>query len=128
MALEYPAMDNSQNIYAVVMQHLREKRVSQRRIAAGSGVPFSTVTKIAQGQIKAPNVHHVQALYDYFKKVGAAYSAPASGFMIEKIKSQQRNFGELPDGSPDPSKRGSEQIGKTGATNAPAAISEQEAA
>lgn len=71
MGLKYPTMDTSQNIYTVVMQCLHEKRVPQRRIAAGSGVPFSTLTKIAQGQIKAPNVHHVQALYDYFQKVGA---------------------------------------------------------
>jgi hypothetical protein len=37
-----------------------------------SGVPFSTLTKIAQGQIKAPSVHHVQALYDYFEAVSAS--------------------------------------------------------
>lgn len=61
-------MDTNQNIYSVVMAHLKSKRIPQRTVASGSGVPFSTVTKIAQGQIKAPNVHHVQALYDYFSK------------------------------------------------------------
>lgn len=61
-------MDTNTKLYDTVMAHLRSKRVPQRRVAADSGVPFSTLTKIAQGQIKAPSVHHVQALYDYFNK------------------------------------------------------------
>lgn len=61
-------MDTS--IYSYVMQQLKSRRVPQRTVATESGVPFSSVTKIAQGQIKAPNVHHVQALYDYFQRVG----------------------------------------------------------
>lgn len=65
-------MDTNTNIYKVVMLHFESKRITQRKIAAGSGVPFSTVTKIAQGQIKAPNVHHIQALYDFFTKQEAA--------------------------------------------------------
>lgn len=66
MAIKCMPMDTNTKIYDVVMANLRAKRITQRRVAAGSGVPFSTVTKIAQGQIVAPNVHHVQALYDYF--------------------------------------------------------------
>jgi transcriptional regulator with XRE-family HTH domain len=58
-------------MFDYVMAQLRAKRVPQRQVAVGSGVPFSTVTKIAQGQIKSPRVHQVQALHDYFKKVGA---------------------------------------------------------
>lgn len=68
-------MDTQAPIYSYVMQQLRAKRVPQRTVATASGVPFSTLTKIAQGQIKAPNVHHVQALYDFFKKVGAPDTA-----------------------------------------------------
>lgn len=68
-------MNTCPSLYDVVMAHLREKRIPQRRVAAESGVPFSTLTKIAQGQIKAPSVHHVQALYDYFQKVGAGETA-----------------------------------------------------
>jgi predicted transcriptional regulator len=56
-------------IFETVMERLREKRISQREVSAGSGVPFSTVTKIAQGNIKHPRVHHVQALFDYFRRV-----------------------------------------------------------
>jgi len=62
-------------MYSVVMRHLRAKRVPQRTVAAASGVPFSTLTKIAQGQIKAPSVHHVQALYDYFAAASANAAA-----------------------------------------------------
>lgn len=71
-------MDNQIKLYETVMARLREKRVPQRQVARESGVPFSTLTKIAQGQIKAPSVHHVQALYDYFQKVGAGTTAPAA--------------------------------------------------
>lgn len=69
-------MDTQTSMYDYVMARLAEKRVPQRTVAVGSGVPFSTLTKIAQGNIKAPNVHHVQALFDYFAKVGAGDTAP----------------------------------------------------
>lgn len=65
MTTKHPPM------YEFVMTQLRAKRIPQRDVASGSGVPFSTLTKIAQGQIKAPSVHHVQALHDFFKKLGA---------------------------------------------------------
>ena len=63
-------------IYIYVMQQLKARRVPQRTVARETGVPFSSLTKIAQGQIKAPNVHHVQALHDYFRKVGASTTTP----------------------------------------------------
>ena len=69
-------MDTTTPMYSYVMQQLRAKRVPQRTVAAQSGVPFSTLTKIAQAQIKAPSIHHVQALHDYFVKVGAGDTAP----------------------------------------------------
>lgn len=63
-------------MYDYVMARLAEKRIPQRTVAAGSGVPFSTLTKIAQGAIKAPSVHHVQALYDYFTAAANAAVNP----------------------------------------------------
>lgn len=72
MALVSPPMDKPLNIYEAVMEDLRSKRVPQKEIARGSGVPFSTLTKIAQGQIKSPSVHHVQAIYDFFNTREAA--------------------------------------------------------
>ena len=71
-------MDTPAPMFDYVMAQLRAKRVPQRQVASGSGVPFSTVTKIAPGQIKSPRVHQVQALHDYFKKVGADTTAPAT--------------------------------------------------
>ena len=62
-------------IYDVVMAHLRSRRVPQRKVAFESGVPFSTLTKIAQGQIKDPSVHTIQKLADYFAKVSLASTA-----------------------------------------------------
>lgn len=59
-------MDSTLNIYGVVMDRLGSKSVPQREIAKETGVPHSTVAKIAQRKIKAPSVHHVQAIYNFF--------------------------------------------------------------
>lgn len=61
-------MNTSPNLYDYVMGHLSAKRVTQKRIARESGVPFSTVTKIAQGIVKDPSVHTIQRLADYFSR------------------------------------------------------------
>lgn len=60
------------------MANLRAKPATQRQIAAGSGVPFSTVTKIAQGVVKDPGVHTVQRLADYFSSLPQAGEEPLS--------------------------------------------------
>jgi transcriptional regulator with XRE-family HTH domain len=65
-------MDKKINLYQYVMAHLRAKRIPQRQIARESGVPFSTVCKMAQGSVTEPSVHTVQKLYDYFSYVDAA--------------------------------------------------------
>lgn len=57
---------NSDPIYDVVMACLSSKRIPQRQVALESGIPFSTVAKIAQGVVTDPSVHTVQKLYDYF--------------------------------------------------------------
>lgn len=49
------------------MEQLDARRYTQREIAAGSGVPFSTVTKVAQRSVKEPSVHTVQRLADWFR-------------------------------------------------------------
>lgn len=58
------------NLYAYVMACLRARTIPQRAVAAGSGVPFSTVAKIAQGSVTDPSVHTVQKLADYFSSQG----------------------------------------------------------
>lgn len=63
-------MDIPPNLYAYVMACLRAREIPQRAVAAGSGVPFSTVAKIAQGNVTDPSVHTVQKLADYFAAKG----------------------------------------------------------
>lgn len=60
-------MEQNLHLYDFVMARLRAKQVPQRVIARESGVPFSTVCKIAQGSVTDPSVHTVQKLYDYFR-------------------------------------------------------------
>lgn len=69
-------MNTQQPMYDYVMDCLDARLAPQRVVAEGSGVPFSTLTKIAQRYIKAPSIHHVQALHDYFQKLGAGEMAP----------------------------------------------------
>lgn len=63
-------MDNSVPLYDLVMACFRAKLIPQKIVAVESGVPFSTVAKIAQGAVKDPSVHTVQKLYDYFASKG----------------------------------------------------------
>lgn len=67
MAIDSSAMDTTSNIYDFVMTQLRSKRIPQRQVARESGVPFSTVCKVAQGCVTDPSVHTVQRLADYFR-------------------------------------------------------------
>lgn len=54
------------HIYDYVVACLAAKVIPQRQVARDSGVPFSTVAKIAQGVVSDPSVHTVQRLHDYF--------------------------------------------------------------
>lgn len=65
-------MDTNPPLYDYVMSRLKAKSIPQRQVARESGVPFSTVAKIAQGVVTDPSVHTVQRLYDYFRKEEAA--------------------------------------------------------
>lgn len=60
-------MDDTPKIYDYVLAQLKAKRIPQRTVAAESGVPFSTVSKVAQASVKEPSVHTIQKLFDYFK-------------------------------------------------------------
>lgn len=70
-------MTTDQTLYEFVMEKLRAKDIPQRRIASESGVPFSTVCKIAQGSVKEPGVHTIQRLYDYFTKAPDVMRSPS---------------------------------------------------
>lgn len=98
MALASLPMETSIQLYKEVMVELHDKRISQRLIASGSGVPFSTLTKIAQGRIKAPSVHHVQAIYDFFKNQQATRGA------VTRYDLRPDVFGESADESNQPTR------------------------
>jgi predicted transcriptional regulator len=59
----------SEPIFDVVKRRLAESRGRWPDVAEGSGVPISTIRKIAQGQIGDPSVSKVQAIYDHFRAV-----------------------------------------------------------
>ena len=61
-------MQTPTKIYDFVMEHLRSRTLPQRQVARESGVPFSTLSKIAQGVVKDPGVHTVQRLADFFAR------------------------------------------------------------
>jgi transcriptional regulator with XRE-family HTH domain len=67
MALLFDIM-SEQSIYDYVMTCLAARRFTHKQIAAGSGVPFSTVSKVSQGATKDPGVHTIQAMADYFRR------------------------------------------------------------
>lgn len=63
------------NLYDFVMACFRTRAIPQRTVAAESGVPFSTVAKIAQGSVTDPSVHTAQKLADYFASKGVEPAA-----------------------------------------------------
>lgn len=71
-------MDAQTNIYETVMACLASRAIAQKQIAAATGVPFSTVTKIAQGTVSNPSVHTVQKLYDFFVAKGLTKQSDAN--------------------------------------------------
>lgn len=74
-----------ENLYAFVMKKLSETKRKWVDVAKLSGVPVSTVRKIAQGHTKNPGVLHTQALANFFK------SCPETFFInnIEATNEQQ---------------------------------------
>ena len=76
MALVYPLMNDS-NLYDFVMRCLTTLRYTRKQVAAGSGVPFSTVCKVAQRSVTEPSVHTIQAMADFFRRELARQEQPA---------------------------------------------------
>jgi len=62
------SMIKSLSLYDEAMRDLRTLRYTRKQVADGSGVPFSTVNKIAQGSVKDPSVHNIQAIVDFFRR------------------------------------------------------------
>lgn len=74
---------NVEPILSFVKRRLEEKRGSWVDVARDSGVPYHTLTKIAQGQVENPRIETVQRLVDYFHDQPAPVVAAAqSGTQI----------------------------------------------
>lgn len=57
---------NIEPILIFVRRRLEEVRGSWVEVSRASGVPYHTLTKIAQGQVEDPRISTVQALVDHF--------------------------------------------------------------
>lgn len=58
-----------------VLRDLDRSRGRWAEVSDGSGVPYHTLTKIAQGQNKNPRVQTVQKLHDHFRRCSIKASA-----------------------------------------------------
>ncbi len=76
------------SLYDFVMSRLRAKDVPQRQIARESGVPFSTVCKVAQGSVKEPSVHTIQRLADFFRRRDGITTVNAEKAPISKTRQE----------------------------------------
>jgi predicted transcriptional regulator len=57
--------DQQQSMLGGVLNALRRSRGAWVRISVATGVPYHTLTKIAQGKTERPRVDTVQRLHDY---------------------------------------------------------------
>lgn len=62
----------AQNLHQFVLAQLQARRGDWVCIARESGVPYNTITKIAQGAIVDPRVSKLQRLANYFREKAAA--------------------------------------------------------
>lgn len=60
------------DLHDYVLRKLNEAKGTWPTVAEGSGVPYDTITKIAQRQIGDPKVSKLQRLANYFKALEAA--------------------------------------------------------
>lgn len=60
-----------------ILEQVKRKLTASRgrwpEVSAGSGVPVSTVRKIAQGVSKDPGIQTIQRLLDYFQRGGKPF-------------------------------------------------------
>ena len=59
-------------IFDYVLAQLVQSKGLLPRIAQESGVPYRTLQKIANGEIRDPGVSTIQKLYDYFRQRAVA--------------------------------------------------------
>lgn len=67
-----------QPIFEYVLTGLERTKGRWPAVAEASGVPYKTLTKIAQREIADPGVSHIQKLADYFHSCEIAQEARAT--------------------------------------------------
>ncbi|NIF80155.1 hypothetical protein F3J20_22635 [Paraburkholderia sp. Cy-641] len=63
---------------AAVVRRLRESKGKWREISRESGVPYATLTHLAQGHSADPRISTLQPLHDYFEAQPAAVEPGSS--------------------------------------------------
>lgn len=59
-------MSMNEPILVKVRRHLQKSRGKWGKVSQRSGVPYHTLTKIAQGKVANPRIDTIQLLVDYF--------------------------------------------------------------
>lgn len=68
--LETHMSTNVEPILSFVRRKLEESRGQWVEVSRISGVPYHTLTKLAQGQVEDPRISTVQRLVDHFNGTG----------------------------------------------------------
>jgi len=64
--LESSCAETNESILSRVRRCLQQARGKWGKVSQGSGVPYHTLTKIAQGKVANPRIQTIQLLVDYF--------------------------------------------------------------
>lgn len=73
-------MNSTESILVGVRRELARTRGRWAEVAKSSGVPYHTLTKIAQGTVADPRISTVQLLVDYF----ASQTAAPTGVLVNQ--------------------------------------------
>lgn len=83
-------MPIAESILAYVRRRLEEARGSWESVADTSGVPYSTLVKIAQGATTNPRLDTIGALLDHFDGIAGLLASPVA------IPAAEQQSGETP--------------------------------
>lgn len=65
-------MRGMKTLYDDTIALLKSTRLSRREIAAGAGLGFDWLNKLAQGHIEDPGIKRIQRLHDFLSRKRAA--------------------------------------------------------
>jgi transcriptional regulator with XRE-family HTH domain len=86
------------NFFEAVLERLRATRHSDiPAVAAGSGVPESTLMKIRYGEVKNPRIQTVERIHDYFARLDRPVGQPpATGSVATPSEPPTANSESVP--------------------------------